>query len=238
MRLSAGIVVCVAAVVALTLFQADVAIVSVADSTTPLAASSLALSSPPTILTAPVDDEAQTFGSAVAVSGSRALVSADCVGGWGVCVFVHVDGEWTLEATLEPVPNKAVALSGDRAVVGGGNSAEVYVRSGTVWSKEQELKADPASDWLDGVGSAVAISGDTIAVGAPVGTMLAQRAGERRSAFASRRRPPDRGTSWPVPRPIESTSLGTSATGKPTISTTYSCSRRGDYSRFVRCVDE
>lgn len=66
---------------------------------------------------------------------------------------------------------RAVAISGDTVVVGalneGGNSGAVYVftRSGSTWTQQAYLKADNA-DGADYFGHAVAISGDTLVVGA------------------------------------------------------------------------
>ena len=69
----------------------------------------------------------------------------------------------------------SVALSGDTAVVGAWNddhaggesagSAYVFTRSGTTWSEQQKLTAsDPAAgEWF---GISVALSGDTVVVGA------------------------------------------------------------------------
>jgi hypothetical protein len=81
----------------------------------------------------------------------------------------------------------SVAVSGDTIVVGASGedssarvvngdqtnndapdagAAYVFRRTGGVWSQEAYLKASN-SDWFDGFGNLVAISGDTIVVGAP-----------------------------------------------------------------------
>ncbi len=66
----------------------------------------------------------------------------------------------------------AVAVDGDTAVVGApdenswAGAAYVFVRTGTVWVQQAYLKADNA-EGQDNFGSSVAISGDTIVVGAP-----------------------------------------------------------------------
>ena len=68
----------------------------------------------------------------------------------------------------------SVALDGDTLVVGsykdddkGSNSGSVhvYVRSGTTWSVQQKLVADDGAEF-DGFGRAVALSGETLVVGA------------------------------------------------------------------------
>jgi FG-GAP repeat/IPT/TIG domain len=128
-------------------------------------------------LSGPDLDLAGGQGSHVAIDGDTALVAAEDSGSGVplVYVFVHSAGAWSLQATIRPfvhtspVTIDALALSGDTAVIGCGYTDEalVYVRSGTTWSEQQELQADPPSQWLDDFGAAVAISGDTIVVGAP-----------------------------------------------------------------------
>ena len=77
----------------------------------------------------------------------------------------------------------SVAISGDTAVVGAHSdagaagadqgSAYVFVRSGGVWSQQQKLEASDAGAG-DLFGVSVAISGETVVVGAP--RMMARRA--------------------------------------------------------------
>lgn len=109
-------------------------------------------------------------------------------------VLIRIGTTWVQQAYLKasnPIEGAAfgtsVAIDGDTIVVGapgedGGSSgvngdesdqsaassgaAYVFVRSGTTWSQEAYLKAsNPDSD--DNFGSAVAIDGDRIVVGAP-----------------------------------------------------------------------
>jgi len=89
---------------------------------------------------------------------------------------IHEDAKLTAsDAEFGDVFGRSVALSGDTAVVGadlddhaGGTragSAYVFVRSGTDWAEQAKLTAsDAAAD--DFFGYSVAVSGDTVVVGA------------------------------------------------------------------------
>src|SRR6266581_3247998 len=77
----------------------------------------------------------------------------------------------------------AVAISGDTVVVGApsdddagtaSGSAYVFVRSGGTWSQQQKLTAGDAAPY-DAFGCSVAISGNTVVVGAPAFNMSAPR---------------------------------------------------------------
>jgi len=110
-----------------------------------------------------------------------------------VYVFVRVDSTWTQQAQLTgshseslPLPELRVALSGDTLVVGdrgdrttargingaptasssiASGAAYVFVRDGGTWTEELFLKSsNPAES--QGFGRSVAISGDTVIVGA------------------------------------------------------------------------
>lgn len=126
------------------------------------------------------------FGYAVAVSGDVALIGAYGVddGGTssGAAYVFRFDGSaWREEQKLSASDGEAydffgvaVGLSGDVAVVGayladegGANAGSAYAFrfDGSTWSEEQKLVAsDGAAD--DRFGGSVAVSGDTIAVGA------------------------------------------------------------------------
>jgi hypothetical protein len=131
------------------------------------------------------DDE---LGWSVAVSGDTAVAGAFYKDGpagvhqGAAYVFVRDGTAWTQQAKLMPADAAAnddfgwsVAVSGDTAVVGAyakvgaagaaQGAAYVFVRSGTAWTQQAKLTArDPAAN--DTFGYAVAISGDTIVVGA------------------------------------------------------------------------
>jgi hypothetical protein len=129
----------------------------------------------------------EDFGVSVAVSGDTALVGAIFDSDPGssdlgaAYVFVRSGTAWTQQAKLEPPDGISddqfgtwVALSGDTAVIGAVHhfvagartgAAYVFVRSGATWTQQAELTAaDGADD--DQLGAAVAVAGDTVAVGA------------------------------------------------------------------------
>jgi hypothetical protein len=128
-----------------------------------------------------------TFGSSVAISGNTAVIgaaSADIganLNQGSAYVFVRSGSNWTLQAKLtasdgmiRDVFGINVAIDGDTIVVGAitarvnsrvQGAAYVFVRNGTTWTQQQKLvSSDGAQD--DNFGAGVAISGETIAVGA------------------------------------------------------------------------
>ncbi len=129
------------------------------------------------------------FGTSVAISGETAIIGAytDDVGANGdqgsAYVFVRSGIVWTQQQQLNATGGAAndlfglsVAISGDTAIVGapfddvGANtdqgSAYVFVRSGIVWTQQQQLNASDGAV-NDQFGYNVAINGDTAIVGAP-----------------------------------------------------------------------
>jgi FG-GAP repeat protein/putative Ig domain-containing protein len=127
------------------------------------------------------------FGSSVAISGDTVLIGAawDDIGGnadqGSAYVFTRSGATWTQQEKLTASDGAAgdyfgvVAISGDTVLIGapfddtGGNtgqgSAYVFERSGATWTQQQRLTAsDGASN--DRFGISVAISGDTVVVGA------------------------------------------------------------------------
>lgn len=129
------------------------------------------------------------FGVSVAVSGNTAVIGADNktinahTGQGAVYVFVRNSGVWGQHRRLTDsgVENEhfgsSVAVSGDTAVVGaprknfseyqgpGGpfydGAAIVFVRSGGVWSEQQEL-TEQGGTFL---GFSVALDGNTVVIG-------------------------------------------------------------------------
>lgn len=131
---------------------------------------------------------ADNFGIAVDVDGDSIIVGAfrrDTVIGndaGSAVVFVSSGGGWSRQAELVPMESsvdarfgRAVAISGDTAVVGafrdGFSSfddrgvAYVFVRSGGTWTQQAVLLSD-LSGANDHFGISVALDGDTAVVGA------------------------------------------------------------------------
>lgn len=129
--------------------------------------------------------------NATGVNGNQADNSADAAG--AAYVFLRAGGLWSQQAYLKASNSDSgdffglsVAASGDTVVVGAlgedsnatgingdqaDNSAEsagaayVFVRSGNTWSQQAYLKAS-ITDVNDQFGFSVAVSGDTVVVGA------------------------------------------------------------------------
>ncbi len=130
------------------------------------------------------DPEESEFGFSVAISGDTAIVGALDFAFFSTSgsayVFARGPGGWQEQARLKGAGSPegfdgfgfAVAASGDTVVVGTGfangesGSAEVFARSPGGWRRQAYLKASNA-DRQDFFGGSVAISGDTIVVGAP-----------------------------------------------------------------------
>jgi ankyrin repeat protein len=124
------------------------------------------------------------FGDSVAISGDTVVVGAPFLfqasRPGAAYVFVRTDGVWSQQQKLTAPDGtardffaSAVAVSGDTAVVGSpdhfdfgtfAGAAYVFVRSGTVWSQQQKLRASDAAA-NDVFGESVAISADTVVVG-------------------------------------------------------------------------
>jgi len=129
------------------------------------------------------------FGSAVAIQGNTAVVGipwrnvtsiANRSG--GACVFVRNGTTWSHQALLRPLDSElkfgiqvggSVGISRDTVVLGslddnaeGSGAVLVFVRKNSAWARQTTLKG-PQLTSGDQFGAAVAISGDTVVVGAP-----------------------------------------------------------------------
>jgi hypothetical protein len=139
-----------------------------------------------TVVVGAISEDSSTTGVNTTPNESASAAGA-------VYVFVRSGGAWTQQAYLKASQvsasdefGYAVAISGDTVVVGardedssttGVNStanesaldsgaAYVFVRSGTTWTQQAYLKASQVSA-SDHFGTEVAVSGDTLVVGAP-----------------------------------------------------------------------
>jgi hypothetical protein len=131
------------------------------------------------------------FGQSVALSGETALIGTfmddhtlpqAATNGGSAYVFLRSGTTWSQQAKLVAADTgddnrlgSSVALDGDIAVLGapdpiltspGPGSAYVFARSGAIWTQQQKIQA---ADGVTGqrLGSAVAISGNTLLAGAP-----------------------------------------------------------------------
>ncbi|MEM8559840.1 MAG: T9SS type A sorting domain-containing protein [Bacteroidota bacterium] len=133
------------------------------------------------------------FGEAVALDGDRMLVAAersedpatDYEGGTVYVFDRQSDGTWTASATLRRPEAEgrvgfgdAVALDGDRALIGAGGTnfspvnrngrAYVYDLSGSTWTEVAELESPDGTVANNNkqFGEAVALDGDVVLIGA------------------------------------------------------------------------
>jgi trimeric autotransporter adhesin len=168
------------------------------------------------------------FGTAIAMSGDTLVVGApDDSSGWNglpTCalfhsgaayVFVWAGGAWSQQAFLkarstgeETFLGMSVAISGDTIVAGapgGKGTAYVFVRSGATWRQQAYLQANDlsgAAEFGSAVGTAVAISGDTVVVGAPGAGGDSTGFGRTGAAYVYERA----GTTWSGPAALATSS--------------------------------
>jgi len=136
-------------------------------------------------LTASDGAAADEFGFAVSISGDTIIVgsrfvNADGINGRGAAyVYVRSGTTWNEQAKLMADDAAAfdelgfsVKIDGDTAAVGApfanGSQGKVYLftRSGTAWSAQTMLTADDGAA-SDRYGLALALDGDTLAIGSP-----------------------------------------------------------------------
>lgn len=145
------------------------------------------------VLQAADDGAGNLFGGALALEGDTLLVGArgTTVSGSGLAgaayVFVRSGGTWAQQAKLiasDPEQNAefgyAVALHGDTCAVGAPQSTTsstlysgatyVFVRSGGVWALQQRIVPSAPFNYIYGSrsGRALALSGDSLLIGAPL----------------------------------------------------------------------
>jgi len=127
-------------------------------------------------LESPDWDDDDKFGTSVAIEGDRAVVGAplhDIAGllsTGAAYVFERVGGAWQFRSKLIGNPptyaervGSAVALDGERILVGGNGTAYLFELSGTQWVQSARIAAPGASV---NFGNAVALEGTRMLVGA------------------------------------------------------------------------
>ncbi len=110
------------------------------------------------------------FGGSVAIEGDTLVVTASI----GIYIYTRNAGIWTQQSLLDRSnieegsefwPPISVDLDGDTLVAGARGTAYVFTRNAGVWRQQGNLKASNA-DYDDRFGCSVAISGNTVIVGA------------------------------------------------------------------------
>jgi hypothetical protein len=140
--------------------------------------------------------QGKKFGTYVAIDGTTIIAGSPAdfskgTNSGAALVFTKADGVWTEQAksagadTGIDLLGQVVAVSNDTVVLGatgdtpvdtGSGSAYVFARSGGVWTQQAKLIASDAG-LGDQFGLSVAISGDTIIVGAPTDAPLGINSG-------------------------------------------------------------
>lgn len=124
-------------------------------------------------------DPASYFGDSVAISGDTIIIGAPEQGAGGSAyVFRRAGSSWSLQASLavsDATANQelgwAVALEGDTAVVSARGDSEfrgaayVFTREDETWTERAKLVASDGRE-RNQFGRSVALSGDTVVVGA------------------------------------------------------------------------
>ena len=159
-------------------------------------------------LTADTPTSGDGFGASVGIHGAYAVVGAPGEGDGAAYLFFRNGSEWSRQARVTgtggPVQRfgDKVAINGTNAAitapggVGIPGAAFVFLRSGTAWAQQARVVA-PGTVTGDGYGSAVAIEGTTLVVGA------AQR-NTQGEVFVFVKS----GTAWPLKATLLPTSLG------------------------------
>jgi hypothetical protein len=158
------------------------------------------------------DDE---FGYSVAISGDTVIVGSpqddlatdEDVG--SAYIFLRNGTTWSQQAKILATTHAAadrfgysVGLSGDTAVIGAplldknnlvdSGSVSIFVRNGATWTEQTTLPLIPGKAG-DRFGSAVAISGDSVLIGAPYGDaffpLISDPSLDRGNSFAYRLQP-------------------------------------------------
>ena len=148
-------------------------------------------------LLASVPVSGDRLGNAVGISGDTVVVGAELadnaggVGAGSAYVYFRTGTTWSEQAYLiasdaggDDNFGSGVAVNGDTVLVGAKREDDpinsgalyVFVREGTIWTEQQKVKASDA-DALDEFGRAVALSGNTVLVGASLDDDLGSSSG-------------------------------------------------------------
>ena len=164
-------------------------------------ASLTALTAQETKLIAADGGDSDKFGQGVAISGNTAIVGSPSatVGGnrkGAAYIYIQSGGIWTLQQRITASDGvtgggfgQSVAISGDTAVVGLGSvdgqfitgAVYVFIRTGTVWTQQQKLTASDTTE--NQFSSSVAISNNTMVVGAPKADIMQIQGAFRGAAY-------------------------------------------------------
>ena len=128
------------------------------------------------------DDIGTGYGESVDIAGEIMVVGAPREGAGAVYVYRRMEGAWTFEQRLAWEGAEAgarfgaaVATNGEDVVVGapgapGGGSAIHFVRGASGWDESGQFAGGPdGMDLLPAYGTALAMEGDLLAIGAPGG---------------------------------------------------------------------
>jgi hypothetical protein len=135
---------------------------------------------PRQVLLPSVPDNSTSFGNAMAMNGTTAVIGApgQGVGGAAYVFTANKNGVWRQTARLlpaHPQPDEqfgeSVALDGSLALVGapdrpGGGGADLFVGSGTTWTRTRVLSPPPTLSAWPSFGSSVSLRGGVASVGA------------------------------------------------------------------------
>jgi FG-GAP repeat len=131
-------------------------------------------------LTASDGQPEDQFGWSVAIQGDTAVIGAvyDDERTGSAYVFTRTETTWAQQAKLmatdaafEDAFGVSLAIDSDTIVIGAGwkdtfiGAAYIYTRAGTIWAQQAKINASDGTNGNE-FGMAVAISGDTVAVGA------------------------------------------------------------------------
>ena len=121
-----------------------------------------------------LDSQISDFGADPTIQDNQIMIGAECCFNGVVLVYQFGGRNWTVTQEIDSGGDHgfgaSIAMDGDVAVIGAettfpGGVSKVYRYDGRVWVEEQRLEPPPEAE-VESFGRALAISGDTIVVGA------------------------------------------------------------------------